>query len=50
MLAELREKGVAAGVDLGRFFPELDGCILTCVTETKTEADIKYLAAAWRAI
>ena len=48
VLGALREKGIAAGIDLGRFFPELDRCILTCVTETKTGADIERLVAAWR--
>ncbi len=48
VLETLRGKGIAAGIDLGRTFPELDNCILTCVTETKTEADIERLAAAWR--
>ena len=47
VLSALRREGIAAGIDLGRFFPELDRCILTCVTETKTEADIDRLVAAW---
>ena len=47
-LASLCELGIAAGIDLGRFYPELDSCVLTCVTETKTPADIDALAAAWR--
>ena len=48
VLASLRERGIAAGIDLGRFYPELDRCILTCVTETRTPADIDALVAAWR--
>ena len=50
VLDALRGKGIAAGIDLGRFFPDLDRCMLTCVTETRTGADIERLAAAWRAI
>jgi glycine dehydrogenase subunit 1 len=44
----LRRGGIEAGIDLGRFYPELVSCVLTCVTETKKPADIDELAAAWR--
>lgn len=47
-LQSLRKRGIAAGIDLGRFFPELDRCVLTCVTETKTGADVARLVEAWR--
>lgn len=50
VLSALNEQGIAAGVDLGRFYPELDRCILTCVTETKSEADVDRLAAAWKEV
>lgn len=50
VLAKLREKGIAGGVDLGRFYPELENCMLACVTEKKTDADIDRLVAAWRAL
>lgn len=50
VLAALRLKGVEAGIDLGRFYPELDRCILTCVTEMRTEAEIGQLVDAWRAL
>ena len=50
VLAALRSKGVEAGIDLGRFYPELDRCILTCVTEMRTEAEIGQLVDAWRAL
>lgn len=50
VLAKLRDKGVSAGVDLGRFYPELENCILTCVTEKKTEADVARLVDAWRTL
>jgi glycine dehydrogenase subunit 1 len=46
-LSFLRAKGIAAGIDLGRFYPELDDCILTCATETKTPSDIHALVSAW---
>ena len=48
VLTKLRDKGIAGGVDLGRFYPELENCILTCVTEKKTDADIDRLSAAWK--
>ncbi len=47
-LRELRKRGIAGGIDLGRFFPELDRCVLTCVTETKSKADVASLVDAWR--
>jgi glycine dehydrogenase subunit 1 len=50
VLGRLRAQGISAGIDLGRFYPELDNCILTCVTEKKTEADISRLVDVWRTI
>ena len=47
-LGALRGKGIAGGIDLGRFYPELDRCVLTCVTETKTGTDVMRLVDAWR--
>jgi glycine dehydrogenase subunit 1 len=49
-LEALREQGIAGGIDLGRFFPELDRCVLMCVTETKTDTDVARLVDAWRDI
>ncbi len=47
-LEALRRKGIAGGIDLGRLYPELDRCVLTCVTETKTGSDVARLVDAWR--
>lgn len=30
----LLAKGIVAGLDIGKYYPELDGCYLFCVTET----------------
>ena len=49
-LEALRMKGIAGGIDLGRIYPELDRCVLACVTETKTGADVARLVDAWRDI
>jgi len=38
--------GVLPGIDLGRFYPELDHALLVCVTEMQTKADIDRLAGA----
>ncbi|WP_284126611.1 aminomethyl-transferring glycine dehydrogenase subunit GcvPA [Parerythrobacter aestuarii] len=49
LVRELAEKGVLAGVSLGRLFPQsggLDEALLVAVTETTTEEDIETLAAA----
>lgn len=43
----MRARGVDPGVDLGRFDPALDDCLLVAVTEMNTPADLeRYLAAA----
>ena len=46
VLAELQERGILAGLDLGRFYPELTSCVLMTATELTTTADINALAAA----
>ena len=48
MLMALGREGIAAGVDLGRFYPELDRSILTCVTERRTNEEIDRLVTAWK--
>lgn len=42
--SELREAGVVAGLDLGKYYPELEGCMLTAVTEKRTRDEIELLA------
>ena len=45
--AAMRARGVDPGVDLGRFDPTLDDCLLVAVTEMNTPADLeRYLVAA----
>jgi len=41
---------IIGGLDLGRFYPELDHYLLYCVTETKSKADIDRLVARLGAI
>ncbi len=43
--AELLKDKILGGLDLGRFFPELQNHLLFCVTETKSKADIDRLVA-----
>ena len=44
VLKKLREKNIAGGLDLGRFYPELKGKILVCVTEMNSAEQMeKYL-------
>ena len=50
ILTALRHRGIEAGIDLGRFYPTLENCILTCVTEKRTDADIDRLIDAWRTL
>jgi glycine dehydrogenase subunit 1 len=40
----LLDKGIAAGLPLEAYYPELPGCYLLCATETKTKEDIDSLA------
>jgi glycine dehydrogenase subunit 1 len=40
VLASLREEGIVGGLDLADDYPELQGSMLVCVTETKTPADL----------
>ena len=46
LLAALAAKGILAGVDLGRFFPERDHELLIAVTEKHTRADLDRLVDA----
>lgn len=48
VLGALASEGIAGGIDLGRFYPELDRCILTCVTEKRTGEEIDRLVMAWK--
>jgi glycine dehydrogenase subunit 1 len=38
--------GVLAGVHLGRWYPELEDCMLVSVTEKRTRADIERLVGS----
>lgn len=40
----LLEHQIIGGLPLGRFYPELDDCILFCVTEARTKEEIDRLA------
>ena len=43
--AELLKDRILGGLDLGRFFPELQNHMLFCVTETKSKSDIDRLVS-----
>lgn len=40
VFAEMEAKNILPGVKLGRFFPELKNCFLTCVTEANTPEEL----------
>lgn len=40
--AFFRHHGIAVGIDLGRYYPNLSGMILVCVTETKSKAQLDH--------
>lgn len=45
-LAKLEQRGILGGVDLGRYYPEHDNCILMAATEMTTTQEIQMLAKA----
>ncbi|MBV8423592.1 MAG: hypothetical protein JO349_00240, partial [Candidatus Eremiobacteraeota bacterium] len=50
VLAALRKRRVLGGIDLGRFYCELDDCILMTATELTTQNDIDALVDGLRAV
>lgn len=46
VLAQLRERGILGGLELGRYYPEMADCILMTATEMTSSADIEALAGA----
>ncbi len=46
VLAQLQERGILGGVDLGRWYPELSTCILMNATELTTTGEIDALTNA----
>jgi len=43
---QLFEAGIIGGLDISRFYPDIDNAMLLCVTETKTKEDIDALVNA----
>ncbi len=50
MLAALAAQKIFGGVDLGRWFPEMDDCFLVAVTERHAKADLDRLVDALKTI
>ena len=46
LCGRLADRGFLVGPSLGRWFPELDRCLLIAVTEKRTESEIRGLAEA----
>ena len=46
LLAKAQAAGIFAGLPLGRWYPELQDCLLVAVTEKRTKAEIDKLAEA----
>jgi glycine dehydrogenase subunit 1 len=42
----LRKKSVLAGLNIGEFYPELENCLLVCVTDIHRKEEIDLLAAS----
>jgi len=45
VLTDLAKAGVIAGLPLGRFYPQLNDCLLVCITEMNTAEQVERLAA-----
>jgi glycine dehydrogenase subunit 1 len=43
----LLNAGIIGGLDLGKFYPELNNHMLVCVTEVRTKAEIDLLKRVW---
>jgi glycine dehydrogenase subunit 1 len=50
VLAALAAQGILGGIDVSSRYPELQHALLTCATETRTDADIASYAQALAAI
>jgi glycine dehydrogenase subunit 1 len=46
ILKQLLKREIVGGLDLGRFYPELEDCLLICVTEQKSREQIDALVTA----
>ncbi|KYZ75865.1 glycine dehydrogenase [Anaerosporomusa subterranea] len=46
----LRAKGIVGGLDLGSYYPGMDNCMLLCVTEKRSKAEIDRLVSEMGAI
>jgi glycine dehydrogenase subunit 1 len=46
ILSRLLKREIVGGLDLARFYPELEDCLLICVTEQKSREQIDALVAA----
>lgn len=46
----LMEKGILAGLPLGKYYPGLENCLLVAVTETRTKAQIDDFAAKLKSV
>ncbi len=44
------ERGILVGIDAGRWYPEMNDCLIVAVTEKRTTEDIEKLAAAIKEI
>ncbi len=47
---KLRQKGMIGGLDLARYYPELENCMLVCVTEKRTKEEIDRLVGEMGAV
>ncbi len=46
VIDEMMKKGILAGIDVSHDYPEFQGALMVCVTETKTQADLEHYTKA----
>lgn len=49
ILQFMHQRGIEAGLNLNMFYPELQDCLLVCVTETKTDEDLDIYGTTLKA-
>ena len=50
VVAALADEGVIGGLALGRFYPQLENCLLVCATEKRTDAEISRFRDSLRRV
>ncbi|MBF0623044.1 MAG: glycine dehydrogenase, partial [Magnetococcales bacterium] len=50
VVEEMAGQGIGAGVALGRYYPDMDNCLMVCTTETRTESDLDHYVSVLKEV